>query len=160
MKELTVDIESFSTRDITTVGSYRYIEDPEFQVLLLSYAADDGPVVTIDLMETPTPTDSVARANDLIAVRASEGRAELWAPADQAHTLTRQLEAQLPQAELNDWLLGQIRAGIGQGSGVSTGCCAGNFRSASRHRLRPQSRYRMRDGGDWRRPGRLYRRVP
>ena len=65
-------------------------------------------------LHLPADTDSVARANDLIAVRASEGRAELWAPAAQAHTLTRQLEAQLPQAELNDWLLGQIRAGIGQ----------------------------------------------
>ena len=35
-------------------------------------------------LELPAETDSVARANGLIAIRASQDRAELWAPVDQA----------------------------------------------------------------------------
>ena len=35
-------------------------------------------------------------------------------PAAQAQAVREQLQAHLPEAPLNDWLLGQIRAGIGQ----------------------------------------------
>jgi folate-binding protein YgfZ len=65
-------------------------------------------------LELPTETDSVVRSDDLIAIRVSPGRAELWAPAAQAENLHSQLAAQLNKGELNQWLLGQIRAGIGQ----------------------------------------------
>ncbi|CRM02454.1 MULTISPECIES: folate-binding protein YgfZ [Pseudomonas] len=62
----------------------------------------------------PVETDSVVRTETLIAIRVSPGRAELWAPVEHAESLLSQLAATLPQAELNEWLLGQIRAGIGQ----------------------------------------------
>lgn len=65
-------------------------------------------------LQLPAETDSVVRSDDLIAIRVSPGRAELWAPAAQAQTLHSQLAAQLNDGELNQWLLGQIRAGIGQ----------------------------------------------
>ena len=65
-------------------------------------------------LQLPAETDSVLRSDDLIAIRVSPGRAELWAPAAQAQTLHSQLAAQLNDGELNQWLLGQIRAGIGQ----------------------------------------------
>ncbi|MDR9754761.1 folate-binding protein YgfZ [Pseudomonas sp. SZMC_28357] len=62
----------------------------------------------------PADTDSVARHEQLIAIRVSPERAELWAPADQTETIKANLAAQLPEGSLNQWLLGQIRAGIGQ----------------------------------------------
>lgn len=65
-------------------------------------------------LQLPAETDSVVRAGDLIAIRVSPGRTELWAPAAQAQTLHSQLAAQLKESDLNPWLLGQIRAGIGQ----------------------------------------------
>ena len=65
-------------------------------------------------LDLPAETDSVARASDLIAIRASVGRAELWAPVEQTESLVQHLKAQLPEADLNQWLLGQVRAGIGQ----------------------------------------------
>jgi folate-binding protein YgfZ len=73
----------------------------------------DGALSTLGL-ELPPETDAVARANGLIAIRVSPGRAELWAAADQAQTLRSQLSAQLVEGDLNQWLLGQVRAGIGQ----------------------------------------------
>ncbi|WP_248742831.1 MULTISPECIES: YgfZ/GcvT domain-containing protein [unclassified Pseudomonas] len=65
-------------------------------------------------LELPADTDSVVRHEGLIAIRVSTNRAELWAPADQADAIKGKLSAQLTEAELNQWLLGQIRAGIGQ----------------------------------------------
>ncbi|MGZ0785020.1 CAF17-like 4Fe-4S cluster assembly/insertion protein YgfZ [Pseudomonas saponiphila] len=65
-------------------------------------------------LELPQEDGAVVRSDDLIAIRVSSDRAELWAPAEQAEHLARQLAAQLPEGELNQWLLGQIRAGLGQ----------------------------------------------
>ena len=65
-------------------------------------------------LELPAETDSVARTDSVIAIRVSPGRAELWVPAEQADAVRSQLAAQLDEKPLNEWLLGQIRAGIGQ----------------------------------------------
>ncbi|MDQ0705468.1 folate-binding protein YgfZ [Pseudomonas sp. W3I7] len=65
-------------------------------------------------LELPADTDSVVRTDTLIAIRVSANRAELWVPAEHAETVGQQLASQLQQADLNAWLLGQIRAGIGQ----------------------------------------------
>ena len=73
----------------------------------------DGALVTLGL-DLPQETDAVVRANDLIAIRVSPARAEVWVRADQAEEIRTRLAAQLPEGTLNDWLLGQIRAGIGQ----------------------------------------------
>ncbi|WP_397378519.1 YgfZ/GcvT domain-containing protein [Pseudomonas sp.] len=62
----------------------------------------------------PAEAGSVARHNDLMAVRTHDGRAELWVPVAQAQTIKAQLASQLPEAPLNTWFLAQIRAGIGQ----------------------------------------------
>ncbi|MDP9691431.1 UNVERIFIED_ORG: folate-binding protein YgfZ [Pseudomonas mohnii] len=65
-------------------------------------------------LELPEDTDSVVRHDGLIAIRVSPGRAELWVAADQADDIKGKLSAQLSEGELNQWLLGQVRAGIGQ----------------------------------------------
>ncbi|KAB0518525.1 YgfZ/GcvT domain-containing protein [Pseudomonas extremorientalis] len=65
-------------------------------------------------LELPAETDSVVRNDTLIAIRVSPGRAELWVPAEQGDAVRSQLAATLEQTDLNEWLLGQIRAGIGQ----------------------------------------------
>ncbi|CAM4071088.1 tRNA-modifying protein YgfZ [Pseudomonas reidholzensis] len=62
----------------------------------------------------PEDTGATVRQEDLLAIRVSPGRAELWAPAEQAAAVREQLTATLAEGTLNDWLLGQIRAGIGQ----------------------------------------------
>ncbi|AZP73242.1 folate-binding protein [Pseudomonas poae] len=65
-------------------------------------------------LELPPETDSVVRTDTLIAIRVSPGRAELWVPAEHAQTVRSQLTAALKEGDLNEWLLGQVRAGIGQ----------------------------------------------
>ncbi|MGE1153704.1 YgfZ/GcvT domain-containing protein [Pseudomonas kitaguniensis] len=65
-------------------------------------------------LDLPAETDSVVRTETFIALRVSPGRAELWVPVEQVEAVRNSLATQLQHADLNDWLLGQIRAGIGQ----------------------------------------------
>ena len=44
-----IDIETYSSAPLPKCGVYRYCDSPDFEILLLSYAYDDGPVITIDL---------------------------------------------------------------------------------------------------------------
>ena len=65
-------------------------------------------------LATPTEAGATVRHDGLIAIGVSTGRVELWAPAAQADTVRQTLAAHLAEGSLNDWLLGQVRAGIGQ----------------------------------------------
>ena len=46
---VSIDLETRSGADITKTGSYRYLQDPDFRILLFGYRIDDGPVEVIDL---------------------------------------------------------------------------------------------------------------
>ncbi|WP_212625501.1 folate-binding protein YgfZ [Pseudomonas sp. PP3] len=81
----------------------------------IRFGIDHGDVALNSLgLDLPADTDSVARHDGLIAIRVSPERAELWAAADQANSIKGKLSALLAEGDLNQWLLGQVRAGIGQ----------------------------------------------
>ena len=48
---LYLDTETFSATDIRSAGSYKYMDDPAFEILLLPFAWDDGPVTVLDLTD-------------------------------------------------------------------------------------------------------------
>ena len=48
MKRVSLDLETFSSTDLTKTGVYRYVEDPTFEVLLAAWAVEDGPVKLLD----------------------------------------------------------------------------------------------------------------
>ncbi|MCQ3015663.1 MULTISPECIES: YgfZ/GcvT domain-containing protein [Pseudomonas syringae group] len=73
----------------------------------------DGALVSLGL-DLPQETDAVVRSQDMLAIRVSPARAELWVRAEQADDIRSRLASQLAEGPLNDWLLGQVRAGIGQ----------------------------------------------
>ena len=50
-KNLFIDIETFSSVDIQSSGAYKYIESPDFEILIIGYALDDGPVIIVDLAQ-------------------------------------------------------------------------------------------------------------
>ncbi len=49
MKELSIDIETYSPIDLACCGVYKYAEHPDFTILLFGYAVDDGEVKVVDL---------------------------------------------------------------------------------------------------------------
>lgn len=48
MKNLSIDIETFSSENLTKCGVYRYAEALDFEVLLFGYSADGAPVKAVD----------------------------------------------------------------------------------------------------------------
>jgi len=65
MKNLSIDIETFSSADLNKTGVYRYVEEPDFEILLFGYSADSGPVHVIDLAQGETlPLDILAALTD------------------------------------------------------------------------------------------------
>ena len=48
---LYLDTETYSATDIRSAGSYKYMDDPGFEVLLLPFAWDDDPVQVLDLTD-------------------------------------------------------------------------------------------------------------
>ena len=49
MENLSIDIETYSPVDLATSGVYKYCATQEFEILLLSYSVDNGPVVIVDI---------------------------------------------------------------------------------------------------------------
>lgn len=52
---ISVDIETFSSVDINKSGLYKYVQSPDFSILLLAYSIDGGAVEIIDLTKTHLP---------------------------------------------------------------------------------------------------------
>jgi len=50
MPHLNIDIETFSTYDLKTCGVYKYIQSPEFQILLCAYSVDSCPIEVVNLI--------------------------------------------------------------------------------------------------------------
>lgn len=49
MKNISIDIETYSSADLTKTGVYRYVESPDFEILLFGYSVDGGEVEVVDL---------------------------------------------------------------------------------------------------------------
>ena len=62
MRVLHLDIETYSSAPLPKCGVYRYCDAPDFEILLLSYAFDDAPVVTVDMACGETLPDAFLHA--------------------------------------------------------------------------------------------------
>ncbi|MCE3202490.1 DNA polymerase [Paenibacillus sonchi] len=51
MTVLQIDIETFSSIDLADCGVHRYVEAPDFEILLFAFAFDNDPVQVIDLTD-------------------------------------------------------------------------------------------------------------
>lgn len=49
MKDLVLDIETFSSVDLAKCGVYKYAASEDFEILLFAYSGDYGPVQVVDL---------------------------------------------------------------------------------------------------------------
>ena len=49
MQTLSIDLETYSDQSLQKTGVYRYVESPDFEILLFAYSVDGGPVQQIDL---------------------------------------------------------------------------------------------------------------
>lgn len=65
MKEMSIDLETYSDVNITKCGAYKYAESEEFEILLFGISVDGGPVVVYDLACGDTiPEEILASLSD------------------------------------------------------------------------------------------------
>lgn len=62
MRELSIDLETYSSNDIAKGGAYKYADADDFEVLLFAYSIDEGPVEIIDLAQGETLPDTIREA--------------------------------------------------------------------------------------------------
>lgn len=68
MQTLSIDLETYSDQPLAKTGVYRYVESPDFEILLFAYSVDGGPVQQIDLAcgEKIPPTILAALEDDKV----------------------------------------------------------------------------------------------
>lgn len=65
MKNLSIDIETYSDTDLGKCGVYKYASSPAFEILLFGYAVDGGAVRVVDLAcGEKIPADIIAALSD------------------------------------------------------------------------------------------------
>lgn len=69
-RRLYIDLETFCSVNIKSAGLHKYVESPDFEIILLAYAWDDEPVQCIDLTKRATVTtpEQQKAAEELAAV--------------------------------------------------------------------------------------------
>lgn len=81
MTTLSIDIETYSGTDLSSSGIYKYVEDPEFEILLFAYSFDGGETKVLDLTERKTCPRTARKTNYI--------NEELWyLPLDVLEALT------------------------------------------------------------------------
>lgn len=78
-RHLSIDIETFSSVDITKSGSYKYIESDDFEILLFSYSFDYGSIQTIDLISgEEVPAEVIDALKDSNVIKHAWNAAFEW----------------------------------------------------------------------------------
>lgn len=54
MHTLSVDLETYSSVDLKRSGMYKYVQSPDFEILLFGYSFNGGPVHVVDLAQGET----------------------------------------------------------------------------------------------------------
>lgn len=75
VRKLHIDLETYSDVDIGKVGLYRYADSRAFEILLIAYAIDDGPVTVIDLTQEDMPKWLVMALTDISYLKVAHNAA-------------------------------------------------------------------------------------
>ncbi len=98
MQHLSIDIETYSGVDIVKSGLYKYVQSPDFQVMLFAYKADGDPTRIVDLMAGESiPADIVNALFDPSVVKHAYNAAFEW------YCLSKHFGVENRDAWLSQW---------------------------------------------------------
>lgn len=101
-RRLLIDLETYSSVDISKAGAFKYAEAPDFEILLLAYAWDDSPVQVLDFSDPFTLEelgDIVAGLFDPNIVKVAHNS------AFERACLSKHLGQELPAEEWEDTMI-------------------------------------------------------
>ena len=123
MKELGIDIETYSSRDLGKCGVYKYVEAPHFAILLFAYSVDGGEVACVDLAQgEELPAEIRAALTDPAVTKTA------WNAAFERICLSRYLGLDKP-LDPAQWKCTMVRAAR-MGLPLALGQCAEVLRLA------------------------------
>lgn len=104
-RRLLIDIETYSSVDISRSGAFKYVASPDFEILLLAYAWDDGPVQVLDLTN-PYDLDTAEEMGDIAAALLSPDIVKVaHNSAFERAALSKYLYQDLPPEEWEDTMV-------------------------------------------------------
>lgn len=96
MQHLSIDIETFSSVDLKKSGLYKYVQSPDFEILLFAYSLDGAPVEIIDLAQGETIPEGIINY-----LYSAEVLKHAYNAAFEWYCLSRHFKLDTPE----DWLL-------------------------------------------------------
>lgn len=110
MKHLSIDLETFSSVPIGKAGLYKYVQSPDFEILLFAYSVDGGPVEIVDLACGEMLPDWIESAiGDPAYIKHAYNAAFEW------YCLSKYFGVMLPVAQWRDTMLHGLYCGFTAG---------------------------------------------
>ena len=79
MNHLSIDLETYSSVNIQKAGLYKYVQSPDFQILLFAYSEDFGPVQLVDLAQGErVPPEIIQALQDSSVIKHAFNAAFEW----------------------------------------------------------------------------------
>ena len=98
MKQLSIDIETYSSIDITKSGMYQYVQSSDFSILLFAYSVDGGAVEVVDFTAGESlPSEILSALTDPTVQKHAYNAAFEW------YCLSKYLGLKAPEAWLPQW---------------------------------------------------------
>lgn len=101
-KHLSIDIETYSSVDIKKSGLYKYVQSPDFEVLLFAFSFDGEPVRIVDLTIEQLPPGIVSALFDKNVIKHAYNAAFEW------YCLSKYFSVQNPPEWLPQWRCTQL----------------------------------------------------
>jgi len=135
-KYLSCDIETFSSVDLGDCGLHKYMESPDFEILLIGYSFDGSPVRVLDL--TDPETDSTEFKKLLMDPEIIK---TAWNAPFEMHAFKRWLGVETPPEQWSDTMILALEMGLPgslerrHGPGAPGGPAEGSRRQGPDHLL-------------------------
>ncbi len=79
MRHLNIDLETYSSVELKKAGLYKYVQSPDFQIILFAYSFDGGPVRVLDLLQGDIiPPEVLFALNDPDVIKHAYNAAFEW----------------------------------------------------------------------------------
>jgi DNA polymerase bacteriophage-type len=95
---LSIDIETYSSVDIRKSGLYRYVQSPDFEILLFAYSVNGEPTQIVDLAQGEQIPNFIINL-----LRNHEVTKHAYNAAFEWYCLSKYLGASSPEAWLDQW---------------------------------------------------------
>lgn len=107
---LSIDLETYSDIDIKKAGAYRYVQSPNFEILLFAYSVDGAPAQVVDMAQ-----GEVIPENILSALTDPDYLKHAYNAAFEWYCLSRYMGQELPPSQWRDTMLHGLYAGYTAG---------------------------------------------